>query len=31
VEYRLTADGRRLAEVIEGLRRWGAARAAQRA
>jgi DNA-binding HxlR family transcriptional regulator len=30
VEYRLTADGRRLADVIEGLRRWGAARTAAR-
>jgi DNA-binding HxlR family transcriptional regulator len=27
VEYRLTADGRRLAHVVEGLRTWGAARA----
>jgi DNA-binding HxlR family transcriptional regulator len=28
VEYRLTPDGRRLAVVIEALRRWGADRAA---
>jgi DNA-binding HxlR family transcriptional regulator len=30
VEYRLTADGRRLAGVIEALRRWGADRAEAR-
>ena len=30
VEYTLTLDGRRLAEIVEGLRHWGAGRATQR-